>query len=212
VEKKEKDQSNEYTMSDDDIARSVKEGHTLYFEILINRYSKRIINFIHKMIFDYDEAKSISQDVFIKVFESLDRYKTQDNFQAFIFTIAKNMTLNYIKKQKRMLWFSRIFPTDMKQGDHYFQTKETQHESLEQSRQDDDLTEALKHLDENQRIALILKIYLDMPYNKISEITGWTIPKIETLIFRAKSNLKNIILKQNVQENKSLNVVNVRTI
>jgi len=62
-------------------------------------------------------------------------------------------------------------------------------------------------LKENQRIALILKVYLDFSYKNISKITGWSIPKIETLISRAKKSLKNKIF---LQENKDKNVYKVR--
>ncbi len=207
----------EQILSDDDVVRAVQQGCTRDFEILVERYNKKIINFIHKMIFDYDEAQSLAQDVFIKVYEVLKNYKTQGNFQAFLFTIAKNLTLNYIKKQKRTLWFSKFLGNkegnnDQQTENRFFQTPDTQHEMLEKSIRDEIVVKALKSLEENQRIALILKVYLDMSYNKISEITGWSIPKIETLISRAKSNLKKKILGNNMQETRQLNVMNVRTI
>jgi RNA polymerase sigma-70 factor (ECF subfamily) len=201
--------------SDDDVVRSVREGNTRNFEILVDRYKKKIINFIHKMIFDYDEAQSLAQDVFLKVYESIKKYKSQDSFQAFIFAIAKNKTLNYIKKQKRMLLFSGFLSQDAE--NRHFQAEETQHAMMEKKQQEEMLTAALKNLNENQRIVLILKVYLDFSYKKIEEITGWSIPKIETLISRGKSNLKRQILskenlQENLQERGKKNVLEVRVI
>jgi RNA polymerase sigma-70 factor (ECF subfamily) len=215
--------------SDDEIVRSVRDGRTQRFEVLVNRYKNRIVNFIHKMIFDHDESQSLAQDVFIKVFESIGKYKSQDNFQAFIFTIAKNLTLNHIKKQKRFQWFSGEQGSGEMEGRH-FRTNGTQEEDIEKRRQDELMNEALKNLKENQRIALILKIYLEFSYKKIAEITGWSEPKIETLISRAKSNLRSYIqtrenpgadsrrsskrtfpVKENLQENKRSNVLEVRS-
>jgi RNA polymerase sigma-70 factor (ECF subfamily) len=183
--------------SDDDVVRSVREGNTRNFETLIQRYKNKIINFIHKMIYDYDEAQSLSQDVFLKVYETIKRYEMRDNFQAFIFTIAKNITLNHIKKQKRILFFSSFAPGDgngaREYENRYFQAGETQQATMEKDQQEEILTAALKTLNENQRIALIMKVYLEFSYNQIAEITGWSIPKIETLISRAKSGLRNKI-------------------
>lgn len=201
--------------SDDDVVRSIREGNTRNFEILVDRYKNKIINFIHKMIFDYDEAQSLAQDVFLKVYESMKKYKSQDNFQAFIFTIAKNKTLNYIKKQKRVLLFSSFLSRDAE--NRHFQAEETQHAIMEKNQQEEMLTAALKNLNENQRIALIMKVYLDFSYKKIEEITGWSIPKIETLISRGKSNLKQQILsmensRENLQERSKKNVLEVRVI
>ena len=201
--------------SDDDVVRSVREGNTRNFEILVDRYKKKIINFIHKMIFDYDEAQSLAQDVFLKVYESIKKYKSQDNFQAFIFTIAKNKTLNYIKKQKRVLLFSGFLSRDAE--NRHFQVEETQYAAMEKHQQEEMLTAALKSLNENQRIALIMKVYLDFSYKRIEEITGWSVPKIETLISRGKSNLKRQVLsmensQENLQESSKKNVLEVRVI
>jgi len=227
----EKDQ----VFSDDDIVRSVREGNTRNFETLIDRYKNKIINFIHKMIYDYDEAQSLSQDVFLKVYETIERYQMQDNFQAFIFTIAKNITLNYIKKQKRVLFFSRFSPGDgnaaKEYENRYLQAEETQQEAMEKDQREELLTTALKTLNENQRIALIMKVYLEFSYNQIAEITGWSIPKIETLISRAKSSLRDKIhsilndgapkggagrkikrLQEEMQEKSRNDVLRVRTI
>jgi RNA polymerase sigma-70 factor, ECF subfamily len=199
--------------SDDDVVRSVREGHTRDFEILVDRYKHRIINFIYRMINDGDEARSLTQDVFLKVFATLKKYRMQDNFQAFIFTIARNLTLNHIKKQKRVTLFSRLLPGKDEISDEYagnqFQVQDSQHEVLEQQQRDEMLTAALKRLNENQRLALILKVYLGFSYHQIKDITGWSIPKIETLISRAKVYLRKEIrsfledspgIKKKVQE------------
>ena len=85
--------------TDDEIIAAVKDSDTQKFELIIERYNNRILNFIHKMIYSYEDAQNLTQDVFIKVFENLDRYQSQQNFQSFIFTIAKNLTLNFIKKK-----------------------------------------------------------------------------------------------------------------
>ena len=191
--------------SDDEVIRSVCEGKTQNYEIIINRYKKKILNFIHKMIYDYEEAQNITQDVFLKVYETANKYKIQGNFKAFIFTIAKNLTLNYIKKKKRTILFSSFFSKNPE--DRYFRYEGTPHQEIESKQKEKMLISALKELKENQRIALILKVYLDFSYKQISEITGWSIPKIETLISRGKQNLKNKVL---VQDNRDKNVLKSR--
>ncbi len=182
------------TFSDDDIIQSVKEGRTQYFEVLVERYKTKIINFINRMIYDPDEAQNIAQDVFLKVYTGIKKYRMEDNFQAFIFTVAKNLTLNYIKKSNRTIMFSSLFSSNP--GGENFSVaadQETRHQEKEENTM---LISALKKLNENQRLALVLKVYMDFSYKQIQEVTGWSVPKIETLISRAKSNLKNKILVQ----------------
>lgn len=180
--------------SDDQVVQSVRDGNTRNFEILLDRYRGKLVNFIHKMIFDYDEAQSLAQDVFVKVYENIHKYKMQANFQAFIFTIGKNMTLNYIKKQKRISYLSGFLSGSAE--NKHFRQEGRQHENMELAQQDTMLTDALKSLKENQRLALILKVYMEFSYKKIALITGWSEPKIETLISRGKSNLKARVRSQ----------------
>lgn len=177
--------------SDDAVIQSVREGHTRNFEILVERYKKKTVLFIHRMINDPDEAQSLAQDVFINIFESLNRYRPRDTFQSYLFTVAKNITFNYLKKQKRLLFFSSFLSPRDEQS--HFQTPETQYLELERTRQDELIAEGLRRLKENQRLAFILKIYLDFSYQKIAEITGWSEPKIETLISRARSELTEYV-------------------
>jgi len=180
------------TFSDDDVVLSVLDGRTQNFEVLINRYKNKIVNFTYRMISDYDEAQSLTQDVFLKVFEILKKYKSQDNFQAFIFTIARNLTLNYIKKHKRVSSLSHHLGPEEAEN-RYFQSAETAHRNLEDEGKQQLLSDGLKALKENQRLALILKIYLDLPYKEIQRITGWSQSKIETLISRGRSNLRDYV-------------------
>jgi RNA polymerase sigma-70 factor, ECF subfamily len=153
-----------------------------------------LANFINRMIFDWDEAQSLTQDVFLQVYVHLDRYRQENNFQAFVFTIARNLTFNWLKKRKRLVFFSRLTggappPEPVVAGDPgEFQT--------DREELSDQLTAALRTVPEEQRLALILKIYLEMSYRQIAEITGWSEPKIETLIFRAKKKLRQLLLQE----------------
>ncbi|MCI0470052.1 MAG: RNA polymerase sigma factor [Candidatus Aminicenantes bacterium] len=177
------------TFSDDQIIRSVKEGRTQDFAVLVERYKKKIVNFINRMIYDYDEAQNIAQDVFLKVYETINKYKMEDNFSAFIFTIARNLTLNYIKKTKRTVTLSSFFSKQTEEK--HFSSDAQQEEKYLENHDEETLVASLKELNENQRLALILKVYLDFSYKRIEEVTGWSVPKIETLISRAKNNLRN---------------------
>jgi RNA polymerase sigma-70 factor (ECF subfamily) len=184
-------------LTDDEIITAVLEGRSRDFEILITRYSCKIINFINSMIGDHDEAQSLAQDVFLKIYQNLPYYKKQNNFSAFIFKIAKNMTLNWLNRQKRTVFFSRLLGRELDQP--LFSQMPTQAGDPERSERDEKITRNLRSLPEEQRIALILKIYLEFSYKQIREISGWSIPKIETLISRAKSRLKkNIALQDKI--------------
>jgi RNA polymerase sigma-70 factor (ECF subfamily) len=182
------------SLSDDEIVVSVLNGRRQDFEILIRRYSGKIIHFVTRMTSDRDEAQSITQEVFLKIYQNLPYYRRENNFSAFIFKIARNMTLNWLNRQKRTVFFSRLLGRELDQAP--FQHDPPRLSPEDQSERESEVTGSLRLLPEEQRLALILKVYLEFSYKQIREVTGWSIPKIETLISRAKSRMKKTILLQ----------------
>jgi RNA polymerase sigma-70 factor (ECF subfamily) len=184
----------ERELTDDDVVAAVLGGRSQDFEILVRRYSAKIIHFVARMTADPDEAQSIAQEVFLKIFQNLAYYRPQNNFSAFIFKVARNMTLNWLSRQKRTVFFSRLLGREMDKAP--FRQEAPRLSAQDQSERDGAITRGLMLLSEDQRLALILKIYLEFSYKQIREVTGWSVPKIETLISRAKSRMKKSILLQ----------------
>ena len=115
------------------------------------------------------------------------------------------MTLNWLNREKRTVFFSRLLGREFNQVP--FRQAPAYTVDPEQSEKDEIIIRNLRSLPEEQRIALILKIYLEFSYKQIREISGWSIPKIETLISRAKSRLKKNI---DLQDKNSGFVLKVR--
>jgi len=187
------------TLTDDEIVAAVVSGRRQDFEILIRRYSGKIIHFVTRMTRDQYEARSIAQEVFLKIYQNLPYYRRENNFSAFIFKIAKNMTLNWLNREKRTIFFSRLLGRELRQAP--FRQDPPRFSLDDLSERDGEITRNLLRLPEEQRLALILKVYLEFSYKQIRAITGWSVPKIETLISRAKSRLKkNILLQESSRE------------
>lgn len=187
------------------VIESVKNGNTNMYNLLIKSYMKRIQNFIYSMVNDIDDSESLTQDTFVKAYENIKKYENNGNFQGYLFKIAKNLTLNFIKKNKRIRIFSSFGKSVEYEKEHF--TEETGELKYIEDEKEMILRKALLKLKEEKRLALILKTYMNMSYKEIAEITGWSISKIETLISRARNDLINII---KMQENKNEIVNNVR--
>ncbi len=181
-------------LTDDEVVTSVLGGRRQDFEVLVRRYSSRIVHFVARMTGDNDEARSIAQDVFLKIFVNLPYYRRENNFSAFIFRIARNMTLNWLKRRKRTVFFSRLLGHEL---DRLPPSQDPPSLSpMEQGEREQALTRQLRRLPVEQRLALVLKVYLEFSYKQIADVTGWSVPKIETLISRAKARLKKGIRLQ----------------
>lgn len=180
--------------TDDQVVASVLGGRSQDFEILVRRYSSRIVLFVARMTADADEARGIAQEAFLKIYEHLPYYRQENNFSAFIFKVARNLTLNWLNRQKRVVFFSRLPGSEL--GQSAFRQDPPQLHPHDQGERDALLTRQLRLLPEQQRLALVLKVYMEFSYRQIAGVTGWSIPKIETLISRARSRLKKNIRLQ----------------
>lgn len=184
-------------LSDDDIIRRIQAGNTEDYAILVRRYQAGLTRFLSHFIGDADEAESIAQDAFVRVYSALPGYKPQGRFKAFLFTSARNLGINFIKQRKRTMPMSDIFSPG-RESEH-LRSDETPDISLERDLRLSQLDMALRSLSHNQRLALVLKVYMQYSYKQINEVTGWSIAKIETLISRARTNLVRLIKLQDQQ-------------
>lgn len=180
---------------DDTIIQSVKGGHLQDFEEVVHRYEQKIFHFIYKMIYREEDARNLTQETFLKVFRHIGKYRCDGKFSAFIHRVAKNLVINYIKKENRKSNFSQL--PDRQTENILLVDHNTPARELEAEEKMTRLKDAMSGLGASQRIALSYKFHFDYSYRQIAEITGWSIPKIETLIHRAK---KKLISRLNLQE------------
>src|SRR5580658_195881 len=79
----------------------VKDGDIHAFEELVQKYKHPIVNVMYRMLRDLDEAEDLAQNVFVRVFQSASRYEVSAKFSTWIFTIARRLCLNEIRRRGR---------------------------------------------------------------------------------------------------------------
>jgi len=87
-------------ISDKKIIENYLKGDEKYLEILIQKYLKPIYGFVFKYVGNADEAEDITQAVFIKVWKNIKKYDKNKSFKTWIFSIAKNTCIDYLRKKK----------------------------------------------------------------------------------------------------------------
>lgn len=88
------------SLTDEEIIEKIKAGAIEYFEVIVLRYQKKLVNYIYRMINDFDSSMELSQEVFIKVFNSLDKYNPSYKFTTWIHRISSNATIDWMRKKK----------------------------------------------------------------------------------------------------------------
>ena len=171
----------------------IAKGDDEAFEILVNRHQTSVLNLIYRFIGDRTQAKDLAQEVFLRIWQSAKGYEPKAKFTTWIYRIATNLCLNELKSARHRRWvpFQRSDKESENPVEETFSDGSPTAEDLllarERSRQ---VSDALKNLPTNQRMALILKRYDDLSYEEIAQILGCSVPAVESLLVRAKRTLQ----------------------
>jgi RNA polymerase sigma-70 factor (ECF subfamily) len=166
-----------------DILAKCKNGDQEAWNMLINDYSKAVYNIALNFFADRDIAADVTQDIFLKVYHNIDKFKEEKNFTAWLFTISRNYCIDYWRKNKK--YFSNQQELDEKMGAHE-RTPEDQ--SVRES-EIVELRKKIAQLDPELRVILILRDIEDLSYQEIA--SKFSIPEgtVKSRINRARLKL-----------------------
>ena len=172
----------------------VKQGDTAAFTELVEKYKQPVMNLAYRTLRDMTEAEDLAQNVFVQVYKSAARYKSTAKFSTWLFTIARNLCLNEIRRRSRHPAES-LDATHPDQDDQPLQQYEDKKtfsppESLLQGELTQQIDQALADLPENQRSAILLCRQDDLSYEEIAEALGCSVSATKSLIHRGRETLK----------------------
>jgi RNA polymerase sigma-70 factor (ECF subfamily) len=172
----------------------VKGGDVRAFEELVGKYKQPIVNLMYRMIRDLDEAEDLAQNVFIRVFQSAPRYAVSAKFSTWIFTIARHLCLNEIRRRGRHRAESMEASLEHSEDDSPRQYPDAAAVSPPQAFLEGELEakiqEALDELPGKQRLALALCREDELSYEEIAAVLGCSVSATKSLIHRGRETLK----------------------
>ena len=173
----------------------VKQGDAAAFAELVDKYKQPVVNLVCRMIRDAAEAEDLAQNVFVQVYKSAHRYKRSAKFSTWLFTIARNLCLNEIRRRSRHPAES-LDASRSEQEDHLSPQIADRKacgppESLLQSELEDKIEQAVAELPENQRTAILLCRQEELSYEEIAEVLGCSLSATKSLIHRGRETLKH---------------------
>ena len=181
----------------------VTAGDKHAFEALVYRHQRQVLNFIFRFLGDQTEAEDLTQEVFLRVWKSSKNYKPDAKFTTWLYRIAINLCINRQKALRMRRWFSVSETHSQKQNseeaifpDEGSETVSAENHLInsEQSRR---LLNALNDLPTSQRLAIVLKIYDGLSYHEISQLMNRSVSAVDSLLIRAKKNLRKKLAKIN---------------
>ena len=142
------------------------------------------------------QAEDISQEVFLRAYESFDNLRTSPKAGGWLKTVATNLTLNHLTRhRKRWRLFSEVFSDDSRQEEidsaaAVFDTALTELEADERRAR---VEQALERLPDHQRVPLVLYHYEEMPYQDIAKRLGISLAKVKTDILRGRIAMAGLL-------------------
>ncbi len=145
---------------------------------------------------NHEDAQEITQDVFVAVYRSMDKFRNESSISTWIYRITINKCLDHIKaskRKKRISFFTSLFGGEI--SENTFSAFDHPGILLEQKQAMERLFRCINGLPDKQKTALLLSKTENMSQAEIAEVMGLSVKAVESLIQRAKSNLSEILRK-----------------
>ena len=169
------------------IIADILAGNTAQYRQLVERYQHPVLKVIYKIVGDVEDAKELTQDVFVKAFESLSQYKKEYKFFSWIYRIAINSALLFVRSKKKFVPIDEI-SDQLCQGPDY---------NPEDDLRDRLLGSTINELNEPYKSVILLKYYADLSYADMAVTLGIPEKTVKSRLFDARKILKDKLLKHN---------------
>ncbi len=177
---------------------SIKAGDMDALQALIECHQSRIVGTVAKMLGGESDAEDIAQQVFIRVWKNAGRYEPTAKFTTWLYKITRNLVFNELRRRKRHPTQSLDRPYDDDE-ERPLQTPDTATKTPDRTLLDGEMQDAIQRaideLPETQRLAVILRRYDDISYEEIGEILELTVPAVKSVLFRARTELREKLQK-----------------
>ncbi len=182
------------TINDQVYINKILNGDTNAFTVLVDRYKDLVFTLALRMVKNREEAEEVSQDTFIKVYNSLNRFKGDSKFSTWIYRVAYNTCLDRLKKNNRQEYTVAID----EYTEHQVKTLENALDALEEQEKQLAIKKCLEMLPSEDSFILTLYYFEELSLDEISKITGLKPNNVKVKLFRSQKKLATI-LKQHLE-------------
>jgi RNA polymerase sigma-70 factor (ECF subfamily) len=183
-------------LRDADWMRRVQKGDVEAFRCLILAYQNRVAAALARMAGPAFDPEELAHEVFVRVWKSAHRYEPSARLSTWLLTIARNLFLNELRYRTRHPTVS--MHASEEEGHSHFDAPPGPaalhpDAALIERELHEAIDAALQKLPENQRSAMVLRRYEELSYEEIAEVLGVSVGSVKSLLFRARSTLKELL-------------------
>lgn len=167
------------------IITEILAGNCNQFKFLVDKYQNPVFKVILKIVGNYEDAAELTQDVFVKSYETLHQYNSNYKFFSWIYRIAINRALQFVKSKKRFAPMDEVENT----------TNFSLENSVDSEKGNQLINTSICKLDEKYKYIILLKYYAKLSYSQIAEILELPEATVKSRLFDARKLLKESLLK-----------------
>lgn len=175
-------------VNEEEIINDILAGNVNRYKEIVQEYQTIVANLCFKMCGPKFDIEELTQQVFVELYYALPRFKFESKLSTFIYRITVNVVCKEIKHSRR---FSSL-PDDSYLSDKPSETSNAE-QAIIKDEQYAQLHKAIGKLNTEQRTALVLYTFNDFSYSDIAEVMQCTVAKVESLLFRARKNLRKML-------------------
>ena len=184
-------------MEEQDFINNLKTGQQFAYANLIDDFQQKVFATCISFVPNKEDAEDIAQEVFVEVFNSINKFKGDSKLSTWIYRITTNKCLEFIRKRntkKRFAFLQSITGPDFEiDKTNYFTEMNHPGVILENKEKNETLFLAINNLPEAQRLVFTLNKVDGKSYQEVSDITEKSLSSVESLLFRAKKNLQKTL-------------------
>ena len=184
--------------TDQDLVANAVTGTEGSFEELVRRYQRPISAYVYRMVGDYESALDLTQEIFIKVYGSLRRYRAEFKFSTWIYKIAHNSAVDHLRRNTAR----EQSIINGAEGDHFELPLESGQPSPEQESERKErrgeIESVVRTLPANYRELIILRHSQDLTYEEIVEVTGLPLGTVKNRLFRAREMMRHQFVEKGI--------------
>ncbi|CAN5404476.1 sigma-70 family RNA polymerase sigma factor [soil metagenome] len=183
-------------LTDGELIVSAVGGRTDGFEELVRRYQRPITSYVFRMLGDYDSALDVTQEVFIKVYNSLTKYSSEYKFSTWLYRIAHNAAIDHMRRNSIT---PQSIETENADGSYQIQIESRQpspEQDQERREWRTEIDSVVRCLPAPYRDLIVLRHSRDLSYDEIADVTGLPLGTVKNRLFRAREMMREMFIER----------------
>jgi RNA polymerase sigma-70 factor (ECF subfamily) len=177
--------------TDEQLAAALR-GDRDAFASLVERYEARLVNYLYRLVRSAEDAHDLAQEVFLKVYQALDRFDPQYRFSTWLFRVGQNAAIDQIRRQRlKLVSMSREHPEGGEERDWDFPSPDpTPYGDLRNRERGSAIQQAVDALPWEYRELILLRHFGELSYEEIATLKQLPLGTVKNKLFRGRQMLK----------------------